>query len=235
MSLIFNTLSRFLMTFLLRGKCLLISWQQSPFAVILELKKIKSVTVSIVPSSICHEVMGSSFFECWVLSQFFHSPLSLSSRHFSSSSLSAIRVVSSGYLRLLFLLASLIPVLDSSSPAFHMMYSVYKLNKQGDNIQPWHTPFPTLNQSIVPCSILTVAFCPANRFLRRHVSWSRTPISYRTWGWVIICWGWGCPVGCWTTLMASYQLHACYLSCDNQKCLYMPNISCPILKPLFEL
>ena len=58
-------------------------------------------------------------------------------RLFSSSSLSAIRVVSSAYLRLLiFLLEILIPACASSSPAFHMMYPAYKLNKQGDNIQP---------------------------------------------------------------------------------------------------
>src|SRR5574337_892924 len=58
-------------------------------------------------------------------------------RLFSSSSLSAIRVVSSAYLRLLiFLLAILIPACVSSSPAFLMMYSAHKLNKQGDNIQP---------------------------------------------------------------------------------------------------
>jgi len=57
-------------------------------------------------------------------------------RLFSSSSLSAIRVVSSAYLRLLiFLPAILIPAYASSSPAFFMMYSAYKLNKQGDNIQ----------------------------------------------------------------------------------------------------
>ena len=56
---------------------------------------------------------------------------------FSPSSLSAIRVVSSAYLRLLiFLLAILIPACAYSSPAFLMMYSAYKLNKQGDNIQP---------------------------------------------------------------------------------------------------
>ena len=55
----------------------------------------------------------------------------------------AVRVVSSAYLRLLiFLPAILIPVCASSSPAFLMIYSAYKLNKQGDNIQPWHTPFP---------------------------------------------------------------------------------------------
>ena len=58
-------------------------------------------------------------------------------RLFSCSSLSAIRVVPSAYLRLLlFLPAILIPVYASSNPPFHIMYSVYKLNKQGDNIYP---------------------------------------------------------------------------------------------------
>ena len=62
---------------------------------------------------------------------------------FSFSSLSAIKEVSSAYLRsLIFLQAILIPAYDSSSLTFHMMYSAYKLNMQGDNIQPWHTPFP---------------------------------------------------------------------------------------------
>ena len=51
-------LSRFVVAFLLRSKCLLISWLQSTSAVILELKQIKSVTVSIVSPSICYEVMG---------------------------------------------------------------------------------------------------------------------------------------------------------------------------------
>ena len=63
-------------------------------------------------------------------------------RLFSSSSFSATRVVSSAYLRLLiFLPAILIPAYNSSSLAFCMMYSVYKLNKQGDNKQPFHTLF----------------------------------------------------------------------------------------------
>ena len=66
----------------------------------------------------------------------------------------------SPYLRLLIVLpAILIPACGSSSPAFLMMYSAYKLNKQGDNIQPWHTPFPIWNQSVVPrcsnCCFLT--------------------------------------------------------------------------------
>ena len=77
---------------------------------------------------------------------------------FTSSVLSAIRVVSSVYLRLLiFLMEILIPPCDSSSPAFRMMYSTYKLNKQDDHMQPSHSPFPILNQSVVPCLVLTAA------------------------------------------------------------------------------
>jgi len=106
----------------------------------------------------------------WMLS--FKATFSLSSFTFikrlcSSSLLSAIRVVLSAYLRLLiFLLAILIPICASSSQAFCKMYSAYKLNKQGDNIQPWRTPFPIWNQSVVPCPVLTVASWPAYRFLR---------------------------------------------------------------------
>ena len=58
MSLLFNMLSRFFIAFLPRSKCLLISWLQTPSAVILEPKKIKSVMVSIVSPSVCYEVMG---------------------------------------------------------------------------------------------------------------------------------------------------------------------------------
>ena len=58
MSLLFNMLSRLVITFLPRSKHLLISWLQSPSAVILEPRKIKSATVSTVSPSICHEVMG---------------------------------------------------------------------------------------------------------------------------------------------------------------------------------
>ena len=69
-SLLFNTLSRFVIAFLPRSKHLLISWLQSPYAVILEPKKIKSVTVSTVSPSICLEVMGSdaTIFVFWMLS-----------------------------------------------------------------------------------------------------------------------------------------------------------------------
>ena len=57
------------------------------------------------------------------------------------------------------------------------MYSAYKLNKQGDNIQPWRTPFLIWNQSVVLCPVLTVASWPAYRFLKRQVRWSALPIS----------------------------------------------------------
>ena len=58
MSLLFNMLSKLAMAFLPRSKRILISWLQSPFTVILEPKEVKSVTVSIVSPSICHEMMG---------------------------------------------------------------------------------------------------------------------------------------------------------------------------------
>ena len=78
-------------------------------------------------------------------------------RLFSSFSLSATRVVSSAYLRLwIFLPDILIPACASSTLVFCMMYSACKLNKQGDNIQPWRTPFPIWNQSVVPCPVLAV-------------------------------------------------------------------------------
>ena len=151
--LLFNMLSRFVIAFLSRSKYL---------------NFMAAVTIcsdfGTQENKVCHcfqfphlfavkwwdQMPWSWFF--WLLS--FKATFSLSSftfinRLLSSSSLSAIRVVSSGYLRLLiFLPAVLIPGCTSSSPAFHRMYSVYKLNKQGDNIQPWCTPFPIWNQSV---------------------------------------------------------------------------------------
>ena len=154
-----NIRSRF--AFLPRRRHLLILWLQSLSTVILEPKKLTSVTVSIVPPSICLEVMGpdAMIFAFWILSfkpAFSFPSFTFIKRLFSSSSLSAIRVVSPAYLRLLiFLPAILIPACDSSSLAFHMMYSAFTLNKQGDNIQPWCISFPILNRSVVPCLVLT--------------------------------------------------------------------------------
>ena len=80
--LLFNMLAGFVTAFLPRSKCLLISWLQSPSAVILEPPKNKVSHCFIVSPSICHEVMGQDAMilvsECWVLSQLFHSPLSCS-------------------------------------------------------------------------------------------------------------------------------------------------------------
>ena len=122
---LFNMLSRLVIAFLLRNMCLFNFMVAVTICSDFGALKTKSLTVS---PSICHEVMGpgaiSSFLNI-VLSQLFHSPLSLSSRsYFSSSSLSAIRVVSSAYLRLLiFLPEVLIPAGASSSRAICMMYS----------------------------------------------------------------------------------------------------------------
>ena len=181
-SAFFNKLSRLVITFLPRSKRLLISWLQSQSSVILEPQTIKSVTVS---PYICYEVMGSDamILVFWILS--FKPTFSLSSftyikRLFSSSSLPAIRVVSSAYLRLLiFLPAILIPACASSSPVFLVMYFAYKINKQGNNRQPWCTAFLIWNQSVVPCPVLTVASWPAYKFLKRQIRWSGVPISWK--------------------------------------------------------
>ena len=113
MSLLFNMLSRFVTAFLPRSKHLLISWLQPPSVVILEPPKIKSVSVFIVSPSICHEVIGldAMIFIFWMLS--FKPTFPLSSftfikRLFSSSLLSAIRVVSSAYLKLLICLPAIL-------------------------------------------------------------------------------------------------------------------------------
>ena len=121
MSLLFNMLSRLV----IRSKRLLISWLQSPSAVILEPRKIKSATVS---PSICHEVMGPNamILVFWMLS--FKPTFSLSSftfikRLFSSSSLFAIRVVSSAYLRLLIFLPAQGSI--NSTSLYKWFYSPY--------------------------------------------------------------------------------------------------------------
>ena len=107
-------------------------------------------------------------------------------RLFSISLFSVIRVMPSAYLRLLiFLLAVLISTCASASPEFHMIYFTYKLNKQGDNIQPWRA-FTIRNQSVVPCPVLTVASWPAYKFLKRQVRWSGILISFRIFQFIMI-------------------------------------------------
>ena len=136
--------------FLSRSKSILVSWLKSPYAVVLEPKK-----------TLCHSFHCFTIYFPWsdcirchilvFLMLSFKPAFSLSSftfikRLLSSFSLSSVRVVSSAYLRLLiFLLAILIPACASSSLAFHMMYSAYKLNKQGENIHHWCIPFPILS------------------------------------------------------------------------------------------
>ena len=183
MSLLFNMLSRLVIAFFqgasvfyFHGCSHHLQWFWSPR---------KLLTVSIVSLFICHEVMGLDImifiFEIFSLKPAFSlSFFIFINRLFSSSLVSAIRVVVYAYLRLLiFLLAILTPAHASSSPAFHMMYSADKLNKQGDNNQPWRTPFTIWNQSVVPCPVLTVASWPAHTFLRRQVWWYGIPISWR--------------------------------------------------------
>ena len=108
----------------------------------------------------------------WMLS--FKPAFSVSSftfikRLFNSSPLTNIKMLSSEYLRLLiFLSAILILAWVSSSPAFCKIHLAYKLNKQSDNIQPCHTPFPIVNQSAVTCRVLNVSSWFTHRFVRRH-------------------------------------------------------------------
>ena len=158
MPLLSNMLSRFVIGFLPRSKHLLISWLQSLSAVILEPKKIKFATVSTFSPSLCHEVMGwnAMILVFWMF--YFKPAFSLSfftpvTKLFSSFSLFVNRVISFAYLRwLIFLPAILIPAYESFSPGFRMIYSAYKLNKQGENIQPWlMNSFPNLEP--VCCSM----------------------------------------------------------------------------------
>ena len=158
----FNMLSSLVITSLQRSKHFLISWLQSPSAVVLKPPKIKSATVSTISPSICHEVMGpdAMILVFWMMSfkpTFSLSCFSFTRRLFSSSSLSARRVVSSAYLRLLiFLPAILPPAYVSSSPVFLMTYSAYKLNKQGQYTALTYSFFYL---EAVCCSISSSNFC----------------------------------------------------------------------------
>ena len=128
-SLLLNKLSKFVIAFLPRSKCLLISCLPSPYAVILEPNKIKYVTVSTVSPSIYHEVMGldAMIFIFWMLS--FKPVFSFSSFTFIkslfSSSFSALSMVTSAYPKIDFLLSIWIPACASSSLAFPMMHLAY--------------------------------------------------------------------------------------------------------------
>ena len=134
----FNMLCRFVIAFLTRSKHLLISWLKSPSTVILEPKKIKSVTASIVSQSNCQVFMGpyAMTLVFWMLS--FKPAFSLSSftfikKLFSSSLLYAIQVVVSAYLRfLIFLPEILIPV--QLHPAWHFTWCTLPIHRRSLNL-----------------------------------------------------------------------------------------------------
>ena len=124
-----------------------------------------------------NQMPWSWFSECWTLSQLFHSLFHFQKRLFHYSAFchksgvictSEVTDISPGNL-------------DSSLCFFQPSIShAYKLlNKEGDDIQPWHSPFSIWNQNVVPCPLLTVASWPAYRFLKRQVRWSSLPISFR--------------------------------------------------------
>ena len=186
--LLFNMLSRLVITFLPRSKCLLfhgcshhLQWFGAPQ---------NKVSHCFHCFPIYLPWSDAMLFVFWMLSckpTFSLSSFTLIKSLFSSSLLYAIRVVSSAYLRLfIFLLAILISACASTSPAFFMMCSAYKLSKQGDNIQPWCTLFLICNQFAAPCPVLTVASWPAYRFLRRQVRWSGIPSLLRIFHFLVI-------------------------------------------------
>ena len=164
MSLLFNTLSRCVIPFLQRSNHLLILCADT-ICMILEPKKRKSATASAFSPSMCHEAMGLNalilgfcFVLFFVLSQLFHSPPSPSSR----GSLVPLCFLLLGWYHLhirgcWFLLPILIPACNSSSLAFLMMCSLYRLSKQGGSRQPCRTPFSVLNESFVLYRVLIVA------------------------------------------------------------------------------
>ena len=217
MSLLFDTLSRFVIAILPRSKRLLILWLQSPSAVILEPKKMKSDTVFTVSSSIWHEDIGPNgmILVLWMLSfkpDFSVSFFTFIKRLCSSSSLSAIKVVSSAYLRLLtFLPAILIPACESSSPTLYMMYSVKQLSTQ--HTQKYktlclrrelselceylsHSPSPQTASALWRRPLFAESFCwfpwtaspfHTNLQVANFQSWERAPV---------------CQLLCWTTVLS---------------------------------
>ena len=146
---------------------------------ILEPKKVKSVTPSIFSLSLSREVMGLD-----VIILLFRM-LSFKPA-FSLSSFTLIKRLSSPLYFLPFECYHLhiwYCWYFSWQSWFELViiqpgisWSAYKLNKQDDNIQPCHLSFPVWNQSVVPCTILTVVFWPTHRFHRRQVKWSGIPI-----------------------------------------------------------
>ena len=175
-------LSRVVIAFLPRSKHLLIWGLQSPLAVILEPKIIKSGTVSIVSPSICLEVMGpdAMILVLWMLS--FKPALSLSSFTFSSrGSLVLLHFLPWGWCHLhiwgywYFSQQSWFQLV--LHPAQHFAWcTLHRSSISSVTCTTCLSPFPIWNQSIVPCPVLTVASWPAYRFLRKQVKRSGIPI-----------------------------------------------------------
>ena len=179
MFLLLNTLFRFVITFLLRSKHLLISWLQLASAVILEPRKLKCYSFHLFSFSLpwsvgtkCHdfsllnvEYQGSFF------TLLFHPHQeTLIFLHLPPLEWYHLHIWSCWY----FPQQSWFQLVLHPAQLSHDVLCIYK---QGGNIQPCRTPFPVLNQSVVPRLVLTVASWPACRFLRRQVVWSRTPVS----------------------------------------------------------
>ena len=174
MFLLFNMPSRLVITFLPRSYCLLISWLQSPSAIISEPQKIKSLTVSTVSQSICYEVMGpdAMILVFWMLS--FKSTFSLSSftfikRLFSSSSLSAIgwcHLHTWGY-RYFSQQPWFQPVFHPASVS-HDVFCI-EVKWAGWQYTARHTPFPIWKEFVVSCPVLIAVSWSAYRFLKRQV------------------------------------------------------------------
>ena len=150
MSLLFNMLSRLVITFLQRSKHLLLMAAVTICSGFGDQENKVSHCFHCVliylpwsNGTRCHDL-------CFLTVEFYANFFTLLFHFYqvkkvSSSSLSSLRVLSSAYLRLLiFLLAILIQAWAPSSLVFHMIYSAYKLNKEGDNMQPWYTPFQFL-------------------------------------------------------------------------------------------
>ena len=171
-------LSRLAVTLLLRSKRLLISWLHSPSAVILEPQKIKSDTVS---PSISHEVMGpdAMILVFWMLSfKPTFSPSSSTSirRLFSSCSLSAIRVVSSAYLRLLIFLPAILTPKICLGSKYSVLVIVWKISSAHIS---WRESVSLRNSTTL---WLFVYHSKAMKYCLVHIS---TRFCTSSWGWYI--------------------------------------------------
>jgi len=236
MSLLLNILSRLVITFLPRSKRLLISWLQSPSAVILEPRKIKSDTVSIVSPSISHEVMGldAMIFVFWMLS--FKPAFSLSTftfikRLLSSSSLSAIRVVSSAYLRLYILIITLNVNGLNAQTKRHRLAG--QMKTCAVDISFWNSlVFSVMQQiltirSLVPLPFLNPAWTSGSSQFRQHCI--RPPLTHATvWdSWTLM--GKSGSVSCGVTAPFSWVLVL------PSFCLCLPKICFPVLCKFWQL